>query len=99
MFVWAELCAFLWEVWWSDFFFFSFAASSVKWRKDNVVLRSDAFHVVVSEGGIHSLLIKQMRPSSVGSYCVTAVNPAGTASCSATVNVQPGETEQQAGTA
>lgn len=73
--------------------FFPFAASSVTWRKDNVAIRSDAFHVLVSEGDIHSLLIKQMRPSSVGSYCVTAVNPAGTASCSATVNVQPGETE------
>lgn len=93
MFVWAELCAFLWEVWLSELFLFSFGASSVTWRKDNVAIRSDAFHAVGSEGGIHSLLLKQMRPSSVGSYCVTAVNPAGKASCSATVNIQQGETE------
>uniref|UniRef100_H3CSE2 non-specific serine/threonine protein kinase n=1 Tax=Tetraodon nigroviridis TaxID=99883 RepID=H3CSE2_TETNG len=66
---------------------------TVTWRKDNVAIRSDAFHVVASEGDSHSLLIKQMRPSSVGSYCVTAVNPAGTASCSATVHVQPGKTD------
>lgn len=58
-----------------------------------MAIRSDAFHAVGSAGDIHSLLLKQMRPSSVGSYCVTAVNPAGTASCSATVNIQQGETE------
>ena len=56
-----------------------------------MAIGSDAFHLVVSEGELHSLLIKEMRPSSVGSYCVTAVNPAGTAFCSATVHIQPGE--------
>lgn len=58
-----------------------------------MAIRSDAFHVVMSEGDSHSLLIKQMRPSSVGSYSVTAVNPVGKASCSATLDIQPGETE------
>lgn len=96
LFVWAERCASLWEACATEhlsFFSLSFVASSVTWRKDNVAIGSDAFHLVVSEGDVHSLLIQQMRPSSGGSYCVTAVNPAGTASCSATVSVQPGETE------
>lgn len=75
------------------FIFFTFAASSVTWRKNNGAIQSDALHVVSSEGDTHSLLIKTMSPSSVGSYCVTAVNAAGTASCSATLDIQPGETE------
>ncbi|XP_029696722.1 striated muscle preferentially expressed protein kinase isoform X8 [Takifugu rubripes] len=66
---------------------------TVTWRKNNGAIQSDAFHVVSSEGDTHSLLIKQMSPSSVGSYCVTAVNPAGTASCSATLDIQPGAGE------
>lgn len=53
---------------------------------------SDAFHVVKAEGEKHSLLIKQMRPSNAGSYRVTAVNPAGAASCGATLYIQSGET-------
>lgn len=53
---------------------------------------SDAFHVVKAEGERHSLLIKQMRPSNAGSYCVTAVNAAGAASCAATLYIQSGET-------
>lgn len=77
-------------------FLFTFDASSVTWRKNNGVIQSDAFHVVSSEGDTHSLLIKQMSPSSVGSYCVTAANPAGTASCSATLDIQPGEAEPKA---
>lgn len=68
------------------------SASSVTWGKNNVEIRSDAFHVVTAEGEKHSLLIKQMRPSNAGSYCVTAVNPAGTASCGATLYIQSGET-------
>lgn len=100
--MWAELYVFLWEVLSGSFFptneffylfFFTFAVSSVTWRKNNGAIQSDASHVVSSEGDTHSLLIKQMSPSSVGSYCVTAVNPAGTASCSATLDIQPGETE------
>uniref|UniRef100_A0A3B4VKY0 non-specific serine/threonine protein kinase n=1 Tax=Seriola dumerili TaxID=41447 RepID=A0A3B4VKY0_SERDU len=55
---------------------------TVTWRKNNVEIRSDAFHVVKAEGERHSLLIKQMRPTSAGSYCVTAVNATGRASCS-----------------
>lgn len=54
-------------------------------------IRSDAFHVVKAEGEKHSLVIKEMRPSNTGSYCVTAVNAAGRASCSATLYVQSGE--------
>lgn len=68
------------------------SASSVTWRKNNVEIRSDAFHVVKAEGEKHSLLMKQMRPNDAGSYCVTAVNPAGRASCSATLYIQSGET-------
>lgn len=54
-------------------------------------IRSDALHVVKAEGEKHSLLIKQMRPSNAGSYCVTAVNPVGSASCGATLYIQSGE--------
>lgn len=60
-------------------------------------LRSDAFHVVTAEGERHGLLIKQMRPSSAGSYCVTAVNAAGAASCSARLYIQSGEARAKIG--
>lgn len=54
-------------------------------------LRSDAFYMVKSEGEKHSLVIKEMRPHNAGSYCVTAVNAAGSASCSATLYILSGE--------
>ncbi|XP_028277245.1 striated muscle preferentially expressed protein kinase-like isoform X2 [Parambassis ranga] len=63
-------------------------APTVTWRKNNMEIRSDAFHVVKSEGEQHSLLIKEMRPNNVGSYCVTAVNTAGRSSCSAQLHIQ-----------
>uniref|UniRef100_A0A1A8ETI8 non-specific serine/threonine protein kinase n=1 Tax=Nothobranchius korthausae TaxID=1143690 RepID=A0A1A8ETI8_9TELE len=63
-------------------------APTVTWRKNNVALRSDAFYVVKSEGKQHSLVIKEMRRHNAGSYCVTAVNAAGSASCSAAVHIQ-----------
>lgn len=72
-----------------------FSASAVTWRKNNVEIRSDTLHVVKAEGERHSLVIKQMRPSDTGSYCVTAVNPAGTASCNATLYIQSGETRPE----
>ena len=68
----------------------SLSASSVTWRKNNVEIRSDAFHAVRAEGERHSLALRQMRPSDAGSYCVTAVNAAGRASCSAALSVQSG---------
>uniref|UniRef100_A0A3Q3FFC4 Striated muscle enriched protein kinase a n=1 Tax=Labrus bergylta TaxID=56723 RepID=A0A3Q3FFC4_9LABR len=61
---------------------------TVTWRKNSVEIRSDAFHAVKSEGERHSLLIKHMRPNNAGSYCVSAVNPAGRASCGATIYIQ-----------
>ncbi|XP_056286813.1 striated muscle preferentially expressed protein kinase isoform X2 [Pseudoliparis swirei] len=61
---------------------------SVTWRKHNVEIRSDAFHVVEADGGTHSLMIKQMRPNNAGSYCVAAVNAAGRASCAAALHIQ-----------
>uniref|UniRef100_I3K362 Striated muscle enriched protein kinase a n=1 Tax=Oreochromis niloticus TaxID=8128 RepID=I3K362_ORENI len=64
---------------------------TVTWRKNNVEIRCDAFHVVKAEGEKHSLVIKEMRLSNAGSYCVTAVNAAGRASCSATLYIQSGE--------
>ncbi|XP_037829718.1 striated muscle preferentially expressed protein kinase isoform X2 [Kryptolebias marmoratus] len=63
-------------------------APTVTWRKNNVELRRDAFYAVKSEGEKHSLVIKEMRPHNAGSYCVTAVNAAGSASCSATIYAQ-----------
>lgn len=54
-------------------------------------VRSDAFYVVRAEGERHSLLIKQVRPNHAGSYCVTAENAAGRASCSATLHLRSGE--------
>ncbi|XP_035802106.2 striated muscle preferentially expressed protein kinase isoform X13 [Amphiprion ocellaris] len=66
---------------------------TVTWRKNNVEIRSDAFHVVKAEGERHSLLIKEMRPSNAGSYCVTAANAAGRASCSAMLYIQSEPTQ------
>lgn len=73
------------------------SSSSVTWRKSSVEIRSDAFHVVKAEGEKHSLVIKQMRPSDAGSYHVTAVNPAGRASCDATLFIQSGEARTEMG--
>ncbi|XP_034466386.1 striated muscle preferentially expressed protein kinase isoform X2 [Hippoglossus hippoglossus] len=61
---------------------------TVTWRKENVEIRSDASHVVKAAGEEHRLLIKQMRPNNAGSYCVTAVSAAGSASCSAPLSIQ-----------
>ncbi|KAJ4924345.1 hypothetical protein JOQ06_000585, partial [Pogonophryne albipinna] len=57
---------------------------TVTWRKNNVEMHSGALQLVKAEGEKHSLVIKQMSPKSAGSYCVTAVNAAGSATCSAT---------------
>ncbi|XP_041637580.1 striated muscle preferentially expressed protein kinase isoform X2 [Cheilinus undulatus] len=70
---------------------------TVTWRKNNVEIRTDAFHVVKYEGERHSLVIKHMRPNNAGSYCVSAVNPAGRASCSATIYIQSEPTHTQCG--
>ncbi|XP_065807862.1 striated muscle preferentially expressed protein kinase [Labrus bergylta] len=70
---------------------------TVTWRKNSVEIRSDAFHAVKSEGERHSLLIKHMRPNNAGSYCVSAVNPAGRASCGATIYIQSEPTHVQCG--
>ncbi|XP_034720163.1 striated muscle preferentially expressed protein kinase isoform X4 [Etheostoma cragini] len=70
---------------------------TVTWRKNNVEIRSDAFHVVRAEGKRHSLVIKQLRPNNAGSYCTTAVNAAGRASCSATLSIQSEATRMQCG--
>nr|XP_033472116.1 striated muscle preferentially expressed protein kinase isoform X2 [Epinephelus lanceolatus] len=70
---------------------------TVTWRKNNVEIRSDAFHVVKAQGEKHSLVIKQMRPNNAGSYCVTAVNTVGRASCSATLHIQSEPTHMQYG--
>uniref|UniRef100_A0A4W6F3J7 Striated muscle enriched protein kinase a n=1 Tax=Lates calcarifer TaxID=8187 RepID=A0A4W6F3J7_LATCA len=68
---------------------------TVTWRKNNVEIRSDAFQVVKAEGERHSLAIKQMRLNNAGSYCVTAVNTAGRASCSAMLYIQSGESRPE----
>ncbi|XP_067439601.1 striated muscle preferentially expressed protein kinase-like [Thunnus thynnus] len=70
---------------------------TVTWKKNNVEIRSDAFHVVKSEGEKYSLVIKQMRPNDAGSYCITAVNAAGRASCSAMISIQSETTPIQCG--
>ncbi|XP_051283364.1 striated muscle preferentially expressed protein kinase isoform X2 [Dicentrarchus labrax] len=70
---------------------------TVTWKMNNTEIRSDAFHVVKAEGEKHSLVIKQMRQSNAGSYCVVAVNPAGSASCVATLYIQSEPTHIQCG--
>ncbi|XP_023820642.1 striated muscle preferentially expressed protein kinase isoform X4 [Oryzias latipes] len=70
---------------------------TVTWKKNNVEIQTDAFHLLKAEGDRHSLVIKEMRLYNAGSYCVTAVNSAGRASCSATLNIQSGPTQMQLG--
>ncbi|KAM6893731.1 striated muscle preferentially expressed protein kinase-like [Xenentodon cancila] len=70
-------------------------APRVTWRKNNVEIWSDAFHLVKAESEKHSLVIKEMKPHDAGSYCVTAVNPVGSASCSATLYIQSEPTHEQ----
>ncbi|XP_034034082.1 striated muscle preferentially expressed protein kinase-like isoform X2 [Thalassophryne amazonica] len=70
---------------------------TVTWKKNGVEVHSDAFHVVKAEGERHDLLIKQMTASDAGTYCVTAANAAGWASCSAALCIQSGPTHVQCG--
>lgn len=63
----------------------------VTWRKNNVELRRNASYAVQTEGETHTLLIKELRAHTAGSYCVTAANTAGTSSCRATLSIHPGE--------
>ncbi|KAI4831635.1 hypothetical protein KUCAC02_001171 [Chaenocephalus aceratus] len=70
---------------------------TVTWRKNNVEMRSGALQLVNAEGEKHSLVIKQMSPKSAGSYCVTAVNAAGSATCSATLYIQSEPTHKPCG--
>ncbi|KAK5847906.1 hypothetical protein PBY51_016998 [Eleginops maclovinus] len=72
-------------------------APTVTWRKNNVEMRSDALKLLKAEGEKHSLVIKQMSLKSAGSYCVTAVNAAGSATCSATLYIQSEPTHMQCG--
>ncbi|XP_072235422.1 striated muscle preferentially expressed protein kinase [Leuresthes tenuis] len=72
-------------------------APTVTWRKNSVEIRNDASHVVKAAGEKHSLVIKEMRPHNAGSYCVTAVNTAGRASCTATLYIQSEPTCTQYG--
>ncbi|CAB1327736.1 unnamed protein product [Coregonus sp. 'balchen'] len=64
---------------------------TVTWKKSNVLIRSSPSHVVKAEGEQHSLLITQMRSGDAGTYCVTAVNTAGKASCNATLYIKSDE--------
>ncbi|KAM3585598.1 uncharacterized protein V6R79_022192 [Siganus canaliculatus] len=70
----------------------------VTWKKSNVELRSDAFHLLKAEGDKHSLVIKPMRPSNAGSYCVIAVNAAGRTSCSGMLYIRSEPAHMQCGT-
>ncbi|XP_029375054.1 striated muscle preferentially expressed protein kinase isoform X2 [Echeneis naucrates] len=70
---------------------------TVTWRKNNMKIQANAFHVVKAEGERHSLSMKHMRPSNAGSYCVTAVNTAGRASCSAMLYIQSEPTHTRCG--
>ncbi|KAM9396511.1 striated muscle preferentially expressed protein kinase isoform 1-T1 [Salvelinus alpinus] len=70
---------------------------TVTWKKSNVLIRSSPSHVVRAEGEQHSLLITQMRSGDTGTYCVTAVNAAGKASCNATLYIKPELTQVHGG--
>ncbi|MED6263555.1 hypothetical protein CHARACLAT_005723, partial [Characodon lateralis] len=72
-------------------------APTVTWRKNNVELRSDAFYNVKTEGEVHTLLIKELRPHNAGSYCVTAANTAGISSCSGTLYIRSEPSHMQCG--
>ena len=65
--------------------------NAVTWKKSNILIRSSPSHVVRAEGEQHSLLITQMRSGDAGTYCITAVNAAGKASCNATLYIKSGE--------
>ncbi|KAK6325467.1 hypothetical protein J4Q44_G00048090 [Coregonus suidteri] len=70
---------------------------TVTWKKSNVLIRSSPSHVVKAEGEQHSLLITQMRSGDAGTYCVTAVNTAGKASCNATLYIKSELTQVHGG--
>lgn len=70
---------------------------TVTWRKSGVEIRSGVSVAVRSEGELHSLVIRQMRPGDSGTYGVTAVNAAGKASCSATLYIKSEPAQVQSG--
>ncbi|XP_077571852.1 striated muscle preferentially expressed protein kinase-like [Stigmatopora nigra] len=72
----------------------SFPPPKVTWTKNGEKIRNGFPHVVKSEGSKHSLVIKCARQSAAGLYCVSAVNLAGRASCSAMLHIQSDLTER-----
>ncbi|XP_019897937.3 striated muscle preferentially expressed protein kinase isoform X4 [Esox lucius] len=68
---------------------------TVTWKKGDVLIRSSPSHVVKAEGELHSLLITRMGFGDAGTYCVTAVNSAGKASCNATLYIKSEPTQEQ----
>lgn len=68
-----------------------FLSVEVTWTKDNKEITSIANYVVKVEGERHSLLIKSAELHNGGKYCVTAVNPEGRASSSASLTIKAGK--------
>ncbi|KAM8873329.1 striated muscle preferentially expressed protein kinase-like [Synchiropus picturatus] len=64
----------------------------VTWRKNGKEVLNDELHELKCEGQSHVLVIRQMASDHSGSYCVTAVNTAGRASCRATLSIQSDST-------
>ncbi|MEQ2300283.1 hypothetical protein AMECASPLE_023774, partial [Ameca splendens] len=60
----------------------------VTWTKDNIDVTGMLNYLVKVEGERHSLLIKSVKTTDSGKYCVTAVNQVGRATSSATLTVK-----------
>ncbi|KAK2839515.1 hypothetical protein Q5P01_013255 [Channa striata] len=69
----------------------------VSWTKDNIGISGIANYTVKVEGERHSLLIKSVKTSDGGKYCVTAVNQVGKSSSSATLTVKAGSVQEPKG--
>ncbi|XP_067372487.1 striated muscle preferentially expressed protein kinase [Channa argus] len=69
----------------------------VTWTKDNIAISGTANYTVKVEGERHSLLIKSVKTSDGGKYCVTAVNQVGKSSSSATLTVKAGSVQEPKG--
>ncbi|XP_061081584.1 striated muscle preferentially expressed protein kinase-like isoform X2 [Conger conger] len=70
----------------------------VTWRKEDVEMRNSPTHTVKVEGERHSLHIKRSKPGDAGTYCVTATNEVGRATCTATLFIQADPRQEARGT-
>ena len=54
-------------------------------RNGKEIVNSDKYQLSVDEGGVNKLVVVGLKPEDFGDYVLSAVNPAGSLKCTATL--------------